>query len=169
MSEGGGDVASSGSSCAPILPRRPSLRSGFARKSDLLSCCRPGVENFCFHAARETAIKSAYGWFWSLGWKRRRVVRRDDEMRRERQPLPSAHRPACALLPEACEFLPPFEARMASRFCCRYRSVCIVRTRRRIRDGRPPSPRTRDGPEKVAVGATPKCRVIRKRLSACYA
>src|SRR6185312_4466045 len=152
-------LKSSGSSCALLLPRRPSLRSGSARNL----VCFPAaalVENFCFRRAFETAIKCPCGWFWSFGWKRKRAVHRDDETRHERQPLPQAHRPTCALFPEACEFLPPFEARLASRFCCRYRSVCIVRTRRLIRDGRPRSPCMRDGPEKVAVGATPKCLVF---------
>src|SRR4051812_10316719 len=71
---------------------------------------------FCFRGTAGTAIKCAYGLFQILQVGREGAGDKDAETRPEGQQIPRAHKSSCALFLCLNRCLPPFEARLASRF-----------------------------------------------------
>lgn len=133
--------------CACLACFAPRLRS------DPCACCcvvfyAQPTSTFCFRGAAGTAIKCAYGLFQSHpggAWNGRG---RDAETRPEGQSVPRAHRFSCALFLYLNECLPPFEARLASRFAAASAASVTMHAAARMHRGRPHNPNTRDGPER---------------------
>ena len=118
---------------------------------------------FRFRRTARTAIKCAYDVFQSLRLRRGQPCYRSTKMRPMGQNVPRAHRSSCAPFLRLNECLPPFEARLASRFAalvllvsrCMPPPECIV--------AGPLTRNMRDGPERSPSGETRNLPSIWKR------
>jgi len=112
------------------LGRLAALDAVWLMRLMLISSANYACEIFNFRGTAGTAIKCPYRWFLRLLGGAGTWVCQDTKRRSQGQQLPRAQRPTCALFPYLNECLPPFEARLASRFCCRFYSCVTMHVRR---------------------------------------